>query len=428
MTFSTTSRSFFIASFLLITSLALQSQTLAIFGSSVAKGTGDKEGTGGYATRISILMEAKGWKVVNVSKGGDNTVKILPRIHTDLLPSDPDFVIIGLSLGNEGIRTPDPIEQERIYEQFRTGLLNIIDSVIAMGARPIIMNCYSHGWFSTDHYQYTQRMNKWINQLPYPSVNVLGAQDNGSGNWPEGYENDPWHPNGKGHEEIFLAFVPTLPEALQAGKPTPKRAPESSYTRLQNKENDPAPITVDFTNTVHSFSTSFAFKAANDGVLLAIEAEEKSGILSIADGNLIYQSSSSPRLASVPINFHKWNYITIAHRYAQLETLVFLNGQQIARYREELQPRRIVLGGSGRSTSSIGVKQVDLSHWTIHRAALNEEEAKALYYHQFIQSSLEVYVPFTKPLGPNNILTNDAQSLTPVACKVSLLQLVNDLD
>lgn len=428
MIFRTIFRSVFILSITLTLGIPLQGQTLAIFGSSVARGTGDKEGTGGYAARIGKLMEAKGWKVVNVSKGGDNTVKILPRIHSDLLPTDPDYVVIGLSLGNEGIRAADPLEQERIYERFRTGLLNIIDSVVAMGAKPIIMNCYTHGWFSTDHYQHTQRMNQWINQLPFPSVNVLGALDNGSGNWPVGYENDPWHPNAKGHEEIFLAFVPTLLEALQAGKPTPKRAPENSYTLLQNEENDPTPVAVNFTNTIHSFSTSFAFKGSSDGVLLAIEAGEKSGMLSIADGSLIYQSSSSPRLATVSIDPNQWNYITISHRYAQQETLIFLNGQQMARYQEELSLQRIVLGGSGKLTDMVGVKQVALRHWTVHRAALNEEEAKSLYFHQFIQSSLEVYVPFTRTLDANNTVSNEAQSLTGVTCKPALLQLLNDMD
>ncbi|MEZ5038467.1 MAG: SGNH/GDSL hydrolase family protein [Saprospiraceae bacterium] len=397
--------------------LSLDAQTLAIFGSSVANGTGDMEGTGGYAGRIAKLMEAKGWKVVNVSKGGDNTTKITPRIHKDLFPTKPDYVILGLSLGNEGIRSNDPIEQARVFEKYRAGVLRLIDSIQVAGAKPIIMNCYAHGWFSLDHYRHTQEMNKWINQLPYPSVNVLGALDNGAGNWPEGYENDPWHPNAAGHAEMYLAFVPSLLEAMAAGKVTPKRALGDDYTTLKNKAKGLAPVVLDIDQTMHSFSTSFEFKDASDGVLLSIIGDQSNVHLSVKEGTLSYQSSNAARPATVAYDAKVWNCLTIAHRYATKETLLFLNGQQIARLREQISPQQIILGGDEQLDRANSVGTVDVRHWTVHRSALNAEEAKALYYHQFIQSSLEVYIPFGQSLQ------NEAQSLTKVKINQASLSL-----
>jgi lysophospholipase L1-like esterase len=75
-----------------------QNKKIAIFGSSVAKGSGDTTGNGGYAGMITSLLEKRGWTVVNVSRGGDNTVKIMPRFEKELLPEKPAYVVIGLSL------------------------------------------------------------------------------------------------------------------------------------------------------------------------------------------------------------------------------------------------------------------------------------------------------------------------------------------
>jgi len=53
---------------------------IAVFGSSVAcGGCDDQEKKGGYAGRLATMLAGRGWTVVNVSRGGDNTQTILPR-------------------------------------------------------------------------------------------------------------------------------------------------------------------------------------------------------------------------------------------------------------------------------------------------------------------------------------------------------------
>ena len=41
--------------------------------------------------------------MINVSVSGDTTGRLLDRLDRDLVPTDPDVVFIGLSLGNEGL-------------------------------------------------------------------------------------------------------------------------------------------------------------------------------------------------------------------------------------------------------------------------------------------------------------------------------------
>src|SRR5262245_4148345 len=82
---------------------------IAIFGSSVASGAGDESGLGGYAGLLQVLLERRGWEVLNQSRGGDNTRTLMSRFAPGgdptpgtrfLLPVHPGYVVIALSLGN----------------------------------------------------------------------------------------------------------------------------------------------------------------------------------------------------------------------------------------------------------------------------------------------------------------------------------------
>ena len=95
---------------------------VAIWGSSVANGTGDETNQGGYAGYLQELLAERGWELVNQSRGGDNTVTIAARFEPGATPEentkyltsvDPAYVIIGLSLGNEGIAQCQPGQSDR---------------------------------------------------------------------------------------------------------------------------------------------------------------------------------------------------------------------------------------------------------------------------------------------------------------------------
>jgi hypothetical protein len=57
---------------------AQSGRRIAVFGSSVANGTGDELGKEGYTGRLRALLAPK-WTVLNQSRGGDNTKTMAPR-------------------------------------------------------------------------------------------------------------------------------------------------------------------------------------------------------------------------------------------------------------------------------------------------------------------------------------------------------------
>ncbi len=431
---------------------------IAFFGSSVPNGTGDETGLGGYTGRMRTLLEPRGWEVLNRSRGGDNTVTIAPRFEPEGAPDpdtrylttvDPGYAVLALSLGNEGIMecapgatrrcTATKDEADRIYEQHANGLWTLVERTRAKGIVPIVTLCYTRGDFNEREYAYTRRMNLLINSWDVPSVNLLGAIDDGGGRWATGFVADPRHPNSAGHTEMAHAFVPSLFDALAAGKPLPVTSTEPGFVRV--RDGVPAPLSFSPNETMRSFAVSFLVRASGDGTVAAVAGQtldysvarrpygrqrlidvynlSPSGRtrtrVAVTDGRLTYAASSGETVASrVNATDGGWHHIVLSHYVARGETLLFVDGELAGSVAERLQPDRFVLGGAGVAGIA-APDQVDYKDWMIHRAGLNPDEARALHAGTLLQASLEVYAPLRESAGAaGGAVENLAQSLSVV--------------
>ncbi|MFD2147761.1 SGNH/GDSL hydrolase family protein [Mucilaginibacter antarcticus] len=205
---------------------------IVYFGSSVPWGYGATKEHGYTYVFNNILNKrsadgtGKNWKTANISKGGDNTIKLIARWGKELMPQKGKYVVYALSLGNEGIHEAG---KPRL-DQFKTNMTKLIDMARDSGYVPIITNCYTRNDFNKKDYAFVKDLNLWINALDVPSVNVLGAVDNGFGKWAAGYWSDPAHPNNSGHAEMAYTIVPSLFDALANGKPQPKWVAGSHFS------------------------------------------------------------------------------------------------------------------------------------------------------------------------------------------------------
>ncbi|MEI7980643.1 MAG: GDSL-type esterase/lipase family protein, partial [Bacteroidota bacterium] len=376
-------------------------------------GSGDTTGAGGYVGHLARLLEKRGWKVVNVSRGGDNTSKILPRFESQLIPVKPAFVIIGLSLGNEGIASGSDLNRERTFEKFRSGMISLINRCHENGMVPVVVNCYARNDFGKEQYAVTKKMNLVINTWDVPSINVLGTIDNGSGQWVDGYWHDRSHPDYQGHHEMFYAFVPSLFDAMVARKKTPSRSRSNSYLLICGEKSF-SPVVFSPDDTIHSFTVSFVVKTKDTGCLAAIYGGEEPSFIRIKDGKLSYHSHGRPVIESDTSGESKgWQYIVVAHQYASGITSYYTNGVLAGTLKEKVSFRQFVLGGSGEKSKGPAPSRAGYKDLLIYRSALNGDEVKALYYDQLLQSSLELYAPLNDAVfitGEN--VTNCAQSLS----------------
>jgi hypothetical protein len=330
-------------------------------------------------------------------------------------------------------------DADAIYEQFATGLQRLISRVRAAGITPVVTLPYARSDFSEREYGYTRRMNLLINSWDIPSVNLLGAVDDGQGRWSRGLWGDPLHPNAAGHAEMAYSIVPSLFAALDSGKAIPKKSNSNSFLRVQR--DGPPPLSLDVSDTMHSYAVSFMVRSRKDVVIAAIEGQTLNHeyvnfrrsygdfgwdteslqlvpsdssfatSLNIRNGRIRYQDSSGNYISS-PVGHSNddWHYVTLSHSVARGETSLFVDGELVGSVTERLQPESFELGGA----------DADFKEWTIHRASLNSDEVAALHSGTLLQASLELYAPLAENA------TNQAQSLSELVIDLTGAEFASD--
>lgn len=373
---------------------------IVVLGSSVAAGwvTSYQEKYdmhNGYAYRLARLLEPRGWEVVNISIPGFDTKSTIQRFADDVLPLEPGYVIIGLSMSNEGLETGDPDSVSLSYE---TGIRKLIGLCRENNIRPVVGLCYSNDNYTEEQYSYLKKMNRKIASWEVPSINFLGVLDDGHGHFPEGYTFDPNHPDDRGHEEMFYAIVPDIFDALQADKTvfSANKAAEKMLD-IRKKEIIYVPGEV-----MHSFTLSFNFTYSGASVLLNIATAEGKRTVSVAkDRMLRYDGQQLP----VKVDKIKPHKFTITHQYLDGKTIVYLDDEAIYEVDEQLEPIAFTLG----NTKS----KLEVQKLLLYRAALNPEEIGMLNSGDLFNASLEVASLFTADDFElkDNALTNHALSL-----------------
>ena len=392
-------------------SAPVDNNKISVFGSSVSNGQGATNNHG-YAYMYDELLQSRlaagesgnAFRISSVAINGNNTLNLLAR-YDDLLRDFGKYVIFGLSLGNEGIHGAS--NQDNVFAQFRDNMQTLIAKVRADGKVPVIMNNYTRTDFTASDYEYIKKMNLLIHEWDLPSVNMLGAIDDGTGKWATGYQNpgDIYHPTTNGHREFYYAMVPSLFDALAQGKPQPVRDMTTSLT-LKDKS------VVEFSGeeTIHPFALSLRIKGNKEGRIASFATESGNASISVgADGKVAYHSpTGSVLLSSQTIDSSSWHYVTISHYWAQQRTLLFVDGTLAGEITERMTPTHFTVGDDSQSTER---QYSELFFW---RSALNADEVQALTEGKMLKSSLDIYATLAD--GETSIY-NKAQSLNSLSYK-----------
>ena len=379
---------------------------ITYMGSSVPFGQG-ATGFKGYTYLYSQLLNSrkriggKDWTTANISIRGNNTVAVLNRYTRDLIPQKSRYVLFALSLGNEGIHE----KGQPSFDSFKKNMIALITKAKADGMITVITNCYTRNDFNAIDYKYTRQMNALINSWNVPSINTLGAVDDLSGKYVDGYWSDAGHPNDLGHVEIFYTIVPSLFDALANNKPSPVRVP-GSYISF-SKSGLPTK-TIDFKpeNTVHPFTVAVSFKSSAPGVLLRIKDTTGFGTISIVNGKLSYTSAKGGTIiGTTHVDDGQWHKLILTHYYAKGITILYCDSIVQGNVSEKLITTRLKLGGSDVP------KQVLFKNLLFYRSGMNSDEITNIARDSLLKSSLELYAPLDgKNSSVADPLINLAQS------------------
>lgn len=386
-------------------SAPIDSLRISAFGSSVCNGQGAK-GNRGYAYMYGQQLEQRykdglsptPFHVSGVSIGGNTTINLLDR-YDELIHDFGHYVIIGLSLGNEGIHgAKDP---EAVFRQFSSNMQRLIQQMRADGKEPVVMNNYTRADYTPEDYYYVKQTNLAIHQWDVPSVNVLGAIDKGNGQWADGYVDDPWHQNTEGHREFMLAMPPSLFDALKAGKPQPSRDTTQCLSLRKGEV-----LTFQGEGTVHPFTICTRFSGADAGRLFCIQTADKPATLDITpDGHLCYTAPDGSSHCSQAAFFSKGkatHTVALTHYFAQQRTLVYVDDRIALEIND--RPRFTPLSFAiGDASKRLKHSYSELFFW---RSAMTLDELQAVHHGAMLKSSLEIYTPLSK-----GKLQNRAQSM-----------------
>lgn len=380
---------------------------ITYFGSSVPYGQGATN-KNGYTSLYTGILNAraqnggKAWQTANISVPGDNTVKVLSRYDSDLLPQKAKYVVYALALGNEGIHE----NGQPAFDQFKTNMQTLIAQAREDGFTPIVTNSYTRNDYNATDYNYVKQMNLLIHQWDVPSVNLLGAVDDLTGKWVNGYWDDTLHPNDAGHTEMSYTIVPSLFDALDAQKPIPVKVGGSSATFVKTTENIKS---ISFTpeNIVHPFTVAFSFKTSGPGALLQIkDATTALGTISVTNGVLKYNSAKGGSITgTTPANDNQWHKVILTHYYAKGVTILYCDDVAQGQIAEQLITNNLQIGGADVPT------KLEYKDLLFYRSAMNAEELAAIASGTLLKSSLELYAPLDgKGVNLTDSLANLAQS------------------
>lgn len=383
---------------------------ISAFGSSVCNGQG-ATAYQGYAynygkmmtTRYESGLSETPFYVSGISIGGNTTINLLNR-YDEMIHDFGRYVIIGLSMGNEGLH--EASDKQVIMNQFAGNLQQLISMMREDGKIPVVMNNYTRGDYTEADYESIKAVNLQIHQWDVPSVNTLGAIDNGAGQWADGYMADTAHPTTQGHMEFFYAMPPSLFDAIKAGKPLPQR---DGTGEMELK--DRSTLTFKGEDTVHPFTVSLKVKGGEAGNLFQFsQLRGSAGVVSInATGNAVYTSPAGDQLVSTrDLGDGDWHTVTLTYYYAQKRLLFYVDeecaGELLA---QTLLPRQFTVGDD---ETNVARSLSELFFW---RSALSPDEVKAVADGKMLKSSLEIYAPLSE--ASKDGVDNLAQSLNTVA-------------
>ena len=389
---------------------------LVYMGSSVPYGTGATNNRG-YPTLYAELLAQRAaaslgqpWVTANISVPSNTTVDVLNRYASDLLPQHAKYVVFALGLGNEGILTGG----QAIFNQFRTNLIQLISQARADGMVPLVTNSYTRNDYTPAAYGFVRQINLLIHGWNVPSINLLGAVDDGTGRWAAGYWYDALHPNDLGHAELAHAIVPSLFDALNAAKARPTRRVSAGATLVKVVGTPTNIVRFVPEDVVHPFTQAIRFKTAGAGQLVEIRdsAGLAAGTLRVgATGVVTYQSAKGRQITgSVRVNNNRWHKLVLTHYYARGTTQLYVDSVQEGTVAERLRPTRFDLGGNAAPM------RVQFRDWFFYRSGLNPDEVLAMAADSLLKSSLELYAPLDgRQTAAPDSLTNLAQSLNTLS-------------
>jgi lysophospholipase L1-like esterase len=197
----------------MVKSPPIDRDTIVVLGSSVANGTG-AFGHGWADILIEKVQQRNPKKkLLNFAYPWITLAQASERWDPANY-ENASAVILGLSLGNEGITDLSRQQTKKLMIGWTSELLGFADRFTV----PVFIGgLYPHGNYTYKHELAIQEANRVIKTSKYPVFDFLSQPiDDGNGKWREELmtQDDPVHPNAEGHKLMAQAITQTQIDML----------------------------------------------------------------------------------------------------------------------------------------------------------------------------------------------------------------------
>ena len=350
--------------------------------------------------------------------GGDNTVDVINRFYNDVAPVQPDFVVIQLTIGNEGIYSST--DKVAIYQQFKDNMLQIINMVKQIGATPIVIGQAPTKNYNDLYYRFGVKVTEEIASMGVHTIDVMGNLAKEDGTPFEQVMKDTLHYNDLGQEYIANAIPITLFDKARVQAGGYFKEQENSYIHLGQDLYTDLPIYFEPDEPIKNF-TFFCwvrYAQPNHGVV----PSNASGVVSFNNSDRLYvvsgnenewiitnnsDSSGGGRFTSTEIQWNKWISLAISYHAEENQYIVYCNGIEIGRHTADVGVlTRLTLAGR-EGAEGLTLRNADFKNVLLYRTRLNAQQIKRLHEGQYLQMSLELFAPMNdKAIVPGASLNN----------------------
>ena len=181
-----------------------------LIGSSVAHGLYASEGKSWAALLGHALKTQYNMTMKNIAVPGFTTIstqKQLNNAFAYFASSKPKYVIVSLSLWNEGLHTCSTRDMaQKFINHYLTNMIHIVNTIKAAGAQPIVCSVYPNQLYSELHREVLYFIHSYMRTYKGCYIDFMSVTDNGQGLWKPNMIYDAAHPNDIGHRAMFDAI------------------------------------------------------------------------------------------------------------------------------------------------------------------------------------------------------------------------------
>ncbi len=373
---------------------------IVVFGSSVALGVGATNNQG-WAYKLSQALASRGFTYSNVSIGGNTTQNLIDRFYTDVAPEDPDLVIIGLSLGNEGLAESG--DKEATYNTYVRNMRKLVNMCRQQGYKVIVTGVYSRGNYTLTDYQYIRQADQELENSDIPYINFLGAVDDGTGKWRAGMFSDALHPNDVGHEAMFRAFPLSMFDNLLSPS-TYIPDTESYYTLVMGDTIGTVPLQYVAESVFGSFTVSCKVRRKSGFPAgKPILSLENSGGTStpirirnnVDEWALTNQGDDNIIATAIRSTNYERAALTVTYDYHSGILKLYVDGVLAgsANYTIPYNVDRVVFAGRSDGAGSFTLEGYEYSDFAVWRVALSAEQVYEAAHERISKASLALWSP-----------------------------------